>query len=204
MQRDICELVKDAINATSLGWLDRVCGMVETIQEKVVTANGTVVKQYPAYRNPRQRGCDAGNSYQRCTPDTKLRSLVYLEAEEPNSEALTANYTEYAMRVNVVVWCNLKQINPVYYDASDIADELMGTLPDRLTASGAYHTIRLDVNGCSRDVGIINKYSYDEAESQYLIYPFDFTIISMMVRFRRTNNCHGSTVLNPSSCKNYT
>lgn len=204
MQRYISELVKDAINATALSWLDRVCGMVETIQEKVVTANGTTVKQYPAYRHPGQRGCDAGNNYDRCIPDTKFKSLIYLEADSPNVETTTANYDEYSMRINVVIWCNLTKINPSYYDATAIADELMGSLPDRLTALGAYHTIRLDIVGCSRDTGMINKYSYDEAESQYLIYPFDFSVITLNLRYRRTNNCHGSTVLNPSTCNKYT
>jgi len=126
-----------------------------------------------------------------------------MEAEEPSSEAHTTNYDEYNMRVNLILWLNLTRLNPAYEDASDYADELMGELPDRLAASGAYHTIRVDVNGCSRDLGMVNKYSYDEAESQQWIYPFDFTVISINVRFRRTKTCHADTVYNPSTCQFY-
>jgi hypothetical protein len=204
MQRTLTESIKAAVNATGLTWLDKVCGRVETIQEKIITPNGNITKSYPAYRDPNQTGCAAGNNYQRCSPDTKYKSLVYMEASEPVRDLITANYDEYSMSVDIVIWLNLKKLNNTYANASDFADELMAALPDRLNPTGAYNTIRMDQNGCSRDIAIINKYSYDEAESQYLIYPFDITVISLSVKFRRTKNCHKSTALNPSECNKYT
>ena len=204
MQRAICEILKAEIEALNLSWFDRVYGMVETISEKVPTVGGGVtVKQYPAYRNPGQRGCNAANDYTKCLPETALRSLLYMEANEPQQTAHTFHYDEFNMRVNIVLWLNLKKLNPSYMDASDFVDELMGELPKALTNTTPYHTLRLHLASCQRDLGIVNKYTYDEAENQMWLYPFDFSVVSVDVKFRRTANCHGSIIYNPSTCNRY-
>ena len=204
MQREICEILKAEIEAINLDWFDRVCGMVETISEKVaVVGGGTNVKQYPAYRNAGQRGCNAANDYTRCIPETALRSLLYMEANEPQQTAHTFKYDEFTMRVNIVLWLNLKKLNPSYMDASDFVDELMGNLPKQLANTTPYHTIRLRLASCQRDLGMMTKYSYDEAESQMFIYPFDFSVVSVDITFRRTANCHGTIIYNPSTCNRH-
>ncbi len=66
-----------------------------------------------------------------------------MEADEPSKEADTHQYQQYNMRINVVLWLNLKQLNPAYTSASDFIDELMGELTSTLPSSAPYHTIRL-------------------------------------------------------------
>lgn len=203
MQREICEILKNEINGLSLVWADRVCGMVEQISEKVMTASGTITKIYPAYRNPNQTGCSANQDYTRCLPETSLRSLLYMEAGEPSRTATTYRYDEYTLPIQVVIWVNLIFINPAYHNASFFADELVGELSAIIGDSAPYNTIRLEFVGESRNLGVVSRYSMDEAESQMWLYPFDFTVVSVNIRFRKTRNCHENVALNPSSCKVY-
>jgi hypothetical protein len=203
MQRIICELLKEAIIDTGLAWLDSVNGMVEPLQIKVGGKTSVITKTIPVYRNPSQTGCKKGNDYTECVPRTALKSLVYLEPDNPSNNAHTGRYDEFDMTVKIILWLNLKQLNIAEETAANYADELMGNLPHSLANLSPYNTIRVDIDNCERNLSDVNKYTYDEAESQMWIYPFDFSVISMKIRFRRTNTCHATTVSNPSVCKIY-
>jgi len=203
MERQITELLKTVISTSGLTWLDVVCGMVETVQMKATTPDGTVTHAVPAYRQPGQTGCNKGNDYTLCVPDTSDRSIVYIEAERPNVIKVTTHYDEYTLPVTIVGWLNLKQINVAYENASGLVDELLSVIGSSLPNSAPYNTIRVDMTGSSRDLSVVNKYDYNEAENQMWIYPFDFFTIGLNITFRRKHVCHGSTSLDPSACKTY-
>jgi hypothetical protein len=126
-----------------------------------------------------------------------------MQPETPSNVAHTGRYDEFEMNVKVIVWLNLRRLNEAEEVASNYADELMGNLPHSLANLAPYNTIRMDIDNCERNLSDVNQWSYDEAESQMWIYPFDFSVITLKIKFRRTNSCHATTATNPSSCKTY-
>jgi len=203
MQRTICDLVKTAIETSGLQWLDVVCGMVEEIKVTNQQGDGTVIKTLPAYRLAGQTQCEAHNDYIYCIPDTSKESLIYIEADNQSLVSSTSRYDEYQLPLRVICWTNLKVINQNYSDASLLTDELLSIIPDSLAAYSPYNTIRVDVTDVNRDLGVVNKYDFNEAENQMWIYPFDFFVISLRVTYRRTRACSGHSSMLPSGCKVY-
>lgn len=203
MNRQIAELLKTEIATSGLNWLDQVSGMVEPIQIKVRKGDATVVKTIPGYRLPNQTNCKTGVDYETCTPLTEKKSVIYIEADDCQRINETIRWQEYTLKLSVVCWLNLKQINPAYEDAGIFINELLSVVKSSLPNSAPYNTIRVDFSGAKRDLGMVNKYDYDEAENQMWIYPFDFFVAEFDVTFRRYNVCRENVVLNPQSCKTY-
>jgi hypothetical protein len=203
MNRQIAELLKTEIATSGLNWLDQVSGMVEPLQNKVKKGDSNIVKTEPVYRKPFQAGCNVNNDYETCIPRTEKKSVIYIEAEDCQRVNETIRYQEYTLKLSVVCWLNLKQINPAYEDAGIFINELLSVVKSSLPNSAPYNTIRVDFGGVKRDLGTVNKYDYDEAETQLWIYPFDFFVAEFDVTFRRYNVCRENVVLNPQSCKTY-
>jgi len=201
--RAITEELKKAIIATSINWLDVVCGVIEPIKVNIQAGESVKSLTIPAYRQPRQMGCKKGNDYTECVPNTEFKSLIYIEAENPSNKIHTTRYEELEMRCKIVCWLNLNEINTIYDNADDLANELLNSLPSMLPNIAPYHSIRLDIDALHRDIGDVNKYDYNEEENQYWIYPFDFFIIDTTITYRRNKNCNNDTSISSRDCKIY-
>jgi hypothetical protein len=203
MKRVISELIRDEIEAMPMSFIDVVNGMVEPLKNKVRQGDNMIDKLEPIYRLPLQKRCAKGNDYRKSLPETSLRSLIYIEAQEPNFIANTTRYNEYEMDLTVVLWCNLKRINKAYETAEEVANHLLALMPSKLPDLLPYTFIRLQLEGVGRDLSVFNNYDFNEAEHQMFLYPFDFATINYRVLFRRMNNCTKASAYSPSGCYVY-
>lgn len=200
MQRIICEILKSEIESSGVAWLDRVCGLVEPLQ---VNVTKDVIKKIPAYREPSQTGCNVGNDYIACVPDTGLKSIIYMESDTPSQVGISSRWTEYELPVTIVCWLNLKQINPAFTDYSQFANELLNNIPEFPTIQQPVAYMRAWLRETKHSPDVFTNYDYDEAEQQFLIYPFDYFSLTVLVRFRFMNGCYTPITLDPSPCKTY-
>jgi hypothetical protein len=200
MQKQICEILKDEINASGIAWLDVVCGKVETLQ---VTGGTDVVKRIPAYRNTGQAGCDISNDYVACHPNTDKKSIIYMETGEPSYITETSRWMEFDLPVTIVCWLNLKQINIANTDYTPFASELINAIPEFPTAQQPFAFVRASCRETKHTPDVFSNYDYDEPEQQYLTYPFDHFALTVNVRYRFMLNCYTPITNNPSPCKTY-
>jgi len=170
----------------ALNFTDRVAGIVTPVSKKIIADEGTVLKTFPAYENtPTQ--CEGGD-YFLCVPDEKFKSVVYFE--EISNTVISETSLEVKMEglVRLVGWFNRKKINVT--DTTDTMLRLIfQTIPQYINNFGEMYDIRISFGGFeNKSPSIFSGYTYDEAETQYLIFPFDYGSMLFNVNYT-INRC---------------
>lgn len=203
MNRTICELLKNHIIDLGFDWTDKVFGMVEPLTQNIKSADGVIQKTMPVYRNTNQVNCSKPSTYEYAVPETRIKSLIYFEAETANQLTETERFVEYSLPINLVCWGNLKKINVSYETARPLFAMLYGNMPKTLANTNPMYAIRVSIKEFGRDLGMFTKYDFNEVEHQMLIYPFDFFSLRLEVVFRVSKSCVNNVTLNPSSCNTF-
>ena len=166
----------------AVNFTDLVCGVV-TQGVRNIQDEGTTVarKVFPMYEND-PIDCKNGD-YVLCVPDEKYRSLIYFE-EVGNTITTKTNYEiKMSSEVRMVVWWDTKQIGNTITSA-----ELMGLLiqnmPEKVADISNLFNIKINLSGIEKkSANIFSSYTYDEAETQYLIFPYDYGSIVFTVTY---------------------
>ena len=74
-------------------------------------------------------------------------------------------------------------------------------MPVSLSNVFPYSFIRIELTGEeTKNVSIFSKYTYNEEEKQYLIYPFDYFALNYEISFYVGINCIDPILISPSVC----
>jgi hypothetical protein len=196
-------MLKDAILASGVAWLDKVGGIVKAVTFTTRDSEGNdVEKTIPATCNYNTADCNTPD-YEDFTPNTDRKSILYFEDQGISYEDVNGRFTEGSADVRLVLWLNLPALgdDSTCNISSEVVPELFAAIPDRLPNSSPLFNIRVRVTGESiKDAGIFSNYTYDEKDTQYLMHPYDFLALNLNVRFWLTKACHNDYSTNPAIC----
>jgi len=134
------------------------------------------------------------SEYYDLRPNDKLKSYCFFEIDAPYEYDQTQELATYFL--SVVFWFNLAKISGRNYDYSS---ELVAHVLKILKASD-YHAKLEDIKIEKRPDEIFAKYSMDEMESQFLMYPYGAFKISFKITDEA--DCFIDFVpTNPNSCE---
>lgn len=185
----------------ALNFSEVVGGIATTIsQNKPAKDNKIIIKKFPAYYNENRTTCNASD-YIDLVPNSNKRSIIYFENNGIKISPINGNIIECVADVRLVCWANLKKINDTFINADTLKLLVIQAMPSSLSNVLPYSFIRIQLTGEeTKNVSIFSKYTYNEEEKQYLIYPFDYFALNYEISFYVGINCIDPILISPSVC----
>lgn len=203
MNQSLAALLISRIENAGLLWLDKVAGLTRPITSK-----------HPGTGQPRTwpiscgvldpLACDEG-TIRDLLPDEKYMSILFIEGETfPRREQDRVLGVKYVSDLRIVVWLNCAKVASGCGCGDHAARDLIRAIEGRKYATGPFREIKHTVTGGgpARGTSIFGKYTFDEAKSQYLHYPFDFFALDVRTEFRLLPGCEEN--LDPTSTECWT
>lgn len=166
----------------ALNFVDKIGGVVYPFQQKRMGEGGQpVIKTIPIYGN-NPTVC-VNEPYIDLVPDDRYKSVVYFEADNENmvTEATHQGQVTTIANLTMIGWFNMPKINASLTSAEGMIRAMTSVVLGVWDITGAHCVV--EVTGFRyRDPSIFSEYTYDEAEKQYLIYPFDFGAVEFEVQ----------------------
>ena len=185
----------------ALNFSETVAGCVTTLSVNRPTKdNKVIVKKYPVYINENKDVCD-NSDYIALVPNSDKKSIIYFEENGIRAETINNNMIEVTASVKLIFWCNLPRINSTLKFAELLKLNIIKVIPDSIPNLFPYSFIRIAYTGEDvKSVSVFSKYTYNEEEKQYLIYPFDYFALNYDIKFYMGKNCVEDIVINPGTC----
>lgn len=191
---DVGDIIISKIN--TLPFIDKVAGVVRVASFK----DGKTTKKYPISCRTSFDDCLKGKRYFDLCPDSSKKSVLYLEGLPLRQTKKEGNYIYFTAQYNLICWLNLPKLGftGCSYSASAI-QALYKKLSINRFNSANYHYVDINILGQQpKDVDPFSKYSYDETVNQYLLYPYDFFVLTINVDFQFDSRCLKIESLNPA------
>lgn len=190
-----------AAELSTLPFVDRAAGVVRTAKRNVTGKNGTVEKRFPVYINLFPTQCEDYEYIDLC-PDEKRKGIVYFEETSNQITEFNNRYTEFTSTVKLVCWFNLRLIDYDLRNCSLLQVKILDALPKTLPNIDYITMIRVNVVGEEiKNSDIFSNYTFNEAERQYLLYPFDYCAFDLEIKYRVAKGCSDELELKPCDCK---
>lgn len=138
-------------------------------------------------------------------PDSKRKGILYFEDMGVVSNGRKGIYMDFTSSLRLVVWLNTKHINlnPCF----ELTMPVMAHILSRLTNVNPFNSnnflrINISVNKIPQaNKDIFSKYTYDLAITQYLMQPFEFFALDLLVNYSILPSCINEiTIKTPSQC----
>lgn len=189
MNQKIADIIKDKIKC--LDFVDKIAGLVSTTYLSIPDENGNKVqKAFPISCTTTVEDCKQG-LYNDLCPDSKYKSVIYFEDGGVRFTGRKGDFVCYTSNLKLVCWINvglyMAECCPdgVPCSASaDIIGKIICVLPAEPENIDPY--VRVMPVITSQDVrsnAIFSKYSYNEKQVQYLMYPYDFFALNIETTF---------------------
>jgi hypothetical protein len=180
---------------------DRVAGIAKIQTRNEINAQGTTVnKKFPVYFNNNKTNCKIFD-YIDLIPNDKLKSIIYYEENGTSFIDCDGRWINYSSNIRLVCWVNLKKINQTLMDTSILEALLIKNLPEYISNLPYISKIMImNIRPVTKDVGIFSRYTYNEAELQYLMYPYDYFAFDMTINWSLSKSCPDEILLDPAVC----
>lgn len=148
--------------------------------------DGDGVRTLPAAQKP-----DGSSTYAWLTPSSKQVGISYFEnlGNDLDANVSGGRGQMYRSTLRVVVWLNLSRITPP--DVGSIMAQTVAAISAAQITSDFVNSVRITpIREVPRSAEIFSKYSYNEAEWQYLMLPYDYFAFDFDVRYVLNAGCH--------------
>jgi hypothetical protein len=205
MTAQIATFVKGKLQPV-LPFIDKFGGLVAMLVYQEETADGgTVEKRFPVSHDTNAQDCLANNNQREFVPDgSNYNGIAYLENQSLTVGGSTAGGTQYTASLRFVCWYNSEKITGVAADdqlLTQLIDRIQRTLTASIWNSAPFSRIRVVLRDVLvRDRSIFGAFTYSEAETQYLMPPFDYFAVDMTINFVVPRACVPALTLNPAEC----
>jgi len=184
-------------NILALNFADKVGGIVYPMQKEIINSEGgTVVKTFPVYGND-PTVCESGD-YIEMLPDSDLKSVIYFEST-PESVVSCGNPVTSNSTLTCVCWFNLAKINKNLRTGEGllhlVANSINGSWNITIGTT-VVHTVLTLINIDFRNPQYFAKWSINEANKQFLIYPRDFGAVQFDVQLNY-GICEDEPIIDP-------
>lgn len=197
MIHDIVNIIKAEIS--TLSFIDKIGGIVKPLKIKKVLKDSTIEKIIPVCYNTNKTTCNVSDYLDYC-PNTTYKSVSYFEVNEIRELDSTTTYTTFEATVRFTCWLNLPLINQTINPINNIPFEILGVVGKKISNSSPFVFAQITGENIVKNEDIFSPYTYDEAENQYLMFPFDFFAVDFTIQFRVPYACITNVTLNPATC----
>lgn len=153
------------------------------------------IKTLPAARNLDAEG------YCLLTPESHESGILYFEVLSNRGEReLSGGRHLYLAQVRCVVWLNTDRITPE--NPAVVMSHVLSLVAQKHDAAAPIALIQVTPGAeVPRSPAIFSRYTYDEAEWQYLMLPFEYFAFDFNVQYALNANCPLPNVISTSpSC----
>lgn len=179
MNEQIAYVLKSQLDG--LNFVDKIAGLVRPM---TLNLNGQK-KVFPVACDVSTDACVKG-AYQELIPNSKYKSILYFE-----DLGLTMEYREkrrvyFSSRMNLVCWLNIKRLAEcgLCVISPQVLLMVLANLPEFPISSDIYREIWIKAySEVPKSVAIFSRYTYDETIAQYLLSPFDYFCLQMLIQF---------------------
>ena len=178
-----------------LPFVDRLAGLVRTV---TITGEDGKRKAFPVACNVTNADCTAGR-YQDLVPDSSRKSVMYFEDGGTVLTGLLKGDPQLRSTIRLVGWLNLKKMGLTDCDfATTAITNIIKNLPWTEFNSPANGFVRVKLTGLNvleKSSAIFSRYTYDEAVTQYLLYPYDYFGLNLTVEYTVRRSCIEDAVI---------
>jgi hypothetical protein len=175
-----------------LPWADKTAGLIRVATR--TTESG--IKQYfPVACNLTEAECNGGR-YKDLMPDDRKKSVMYFEDNGGVQYKRSQGSVDfYEAKLRLVGWLNLKLLGQTDCSVTsgavgDILRAMPGKVAHSIASTYGFTNMLINFDGeLKKDVNIFSKYSYNEAQAQYLLFPFDYFALDFTVEFAMNIDC---------------
>lgn len=189
-----------------LVFVEKYFGMVQTIEKTEMNEEISIRKRFPVATESIVDGiCSSHQQF--AIPDSALKGILYFEDQGTfeNGNVRSGNNFQFTSNLRLVCWINRKKV--VSNQFSEITGLAINDILQKLEVNknprseGMFSNISVAVQRIPiQDAQIFSKYTYDESVTQFLMVPFEFFAIDLVVKYSINGSCMNSITLNPSQC----
>lgn len=208
MNKEIALVMLDRIKDAP--YLDRVSGLVQTFtQTREADGGRTVQRKIPVTSFATFQDCaDKPQPQIDMIPNSRYKSVLYFEDQGISAPTPGRHGFDYISKIRLVCWLNTNLIagQPNMLMTAQILNDIVGKLcvPNPFNVQPFTRISVKVANIPNQDRGIFSKYDYDDAETQYLMPPFEYFAIDFNVYYTVLKDCLPpiETSLDPCSILN--
>jgi len=188
---------------SSLPFVDRYGGIVKIMTKNNPNSSGGISKiRYPAVINLKPQQCGDNSTYIDMIPNNNYMSMLYFEHRSTITVNAGSDYQEKETILRLVWWGNMSKINPIYTDTDLISSTIISKIPKTYQPFNGISGIYIELIGeIPKNADIFGDYTYDEAEKQYITYPYDYFALDYRISYRISNRCLDDIQLSPDVCE---
>jgi hypothetical protein len=175
-----------------LPFIDKIAGVVRPVIKLDVGEGGKQIKKvFPVACNVTHTECLSGKLMD-LVPNQKYKSLIFFEDLGTTPTGEDRKFFEFRTRLKMIMWFNLAKLGKTACSVDYLA--IAAVLKKLPTGTFNYNTTFSRVNitlvGVDpKSSAIFSKYSFDEATTQYLLYPFDYCATTWEVTYTIPHQC---------------
>lgn len=142
--------------------------------------------------------CEVSEQNKDLVPNSKETGIAYFE--DGGYKRIDGNKRTNVFEgdLTLVVWLNMKKIGD--YSITEICKSLLSQLPSQLNDE-TFQSAKITIEAVKpKRPSPFEKYTYNEAEKQYLNFPFDYFAVKIKHVVRVSKNCSSNIILNPQEC----
>lgn len=191
MNQTVANILKDYLEDCDCDFVDKIAGLVQTVHLNISNQDGTKTeKTFPVSCNFTAEDCKQG-LYNDLTPDSKYKTVIYFEDGGVSFNERKGNFVYYTSTLKLVCW-----INTILYKAdwcgqgvpctvgAEIIKKIICCFPSQpVTITPYVRFLPTIVSEDIRSNSIFSKYTYNELQTQYLLYPYDFFALNIRTEF---------------------
>jgi len=195
MNQTVANMIKEIIE--DLSFVDKIAGLVSTQYMNITNESGVKVqKSYPVACDVTAEDCKEG-AYNDLAPDSKYKTVIYFEDEGLSFKERKGKFSCYTSNLKLVCWINVALLYgelcpdgvPCTASAA-IIRQILCALPEHPVLISPYSNFYPVVT--SQDIrsnSIFSKYTYNETQTQFLMYPFDYFALNIQTNFCVCMDC---------------
>lgn len=184
MNQAIAAIIKGHIEG--LDFVDKIAGLVSTTY---MTIDG-VQKSFPIACCVTADDCKEG-AYNDLCPDSKYKTIIYFEDGGVSFDKYESNWKYYTSNLRLVCWINVAKIlgdscnnGTICTLSSKLIADIIRALPAHPENHSPFDFVYSEViNQVVRSNSIFANYTFNELQTQFLMYPYDYFALDITTHF---------------------
>lgn len=202
MNKELSKVLRDKLQG--MPFVQVLAGMVQTVTTESMNETNTtkIVKRFPVSYDVIGKTCEGPEIP--LWPDSSYKSLIYFEDFGIASTGRLQGQTGYNSSLRLICWLN--RANLVGDQYKDVTGRIMATIIDTIAGKnpqniGMFTRLTIDVARIPpQDAGLFGRYTYNEADRQYLRPPYDFFGIDLSCKYVVPAKCLDGINWNIQTC----
>ncbi len=188
MNQAIADIIKSKISG--LDFIDKIAGLTSVTYSNIKDGDKTVQKAYPIACCVTADDCKEG-SYNDLCPDSKYKTVIYFEDGGCKINRVEGNFQYWTSTLQLICWINVAKIlgddcksGSQCTLSSHLIAEIIRELPEFPQHIAPFSHVKIYVDSQNiRSNSIFSKYTYNEKQTQYLMYPYDYFSLDIKTEF---------------------